>query len=230
MGDCAVKSYRIDHYNRLVQVRLQSLNASAYGDPILFDTPTNYSEADVLTDTGVTITNLTDWGGWEVGAGFEYNGKLSKFLNDFGIWSDSYLIEGARGAFVAVVPSTENRSPTLTLHTPEYLTMARFAGNHYRSGWRRDAQAVQYIDSSLDVQRVTFQDGWVLRNYWTQGSGYLQNRGGGKYRAFFDLSAIFTLDQPTSDIVFIVRQDVGVDPVSDSLSAAVGDGPWVDCD
>ena len=126
---------------------------SAYDDPILFDTPTNYSEADVLTDAGVTIANLTDWGGWEVGAGFEYNAKLSKFLDDFGIWSDSYLIEGARGAFVAVVPSTENRSPSFLLHTPEYLAIARFAGNHYRSGWRRDAQAIQYIDSSLAVQR-----------------------------------------------------------------------------
>ena len=229
MGDCAVKSYRIDHYNRLVQVRLQSLNAKAYEDPIVFDTPTNYSEADVLTATGVTVTNLTDWGGWEVGAGFEYNGKLSKFLNDFGIWSDSYLIEGARGAFVAVVPSTENRSPSFLLHTPEYLAIARFAGNHYRSGWRRDAQEIQYIDSSLDVQRVTFPDGGTLSSYWSQGSGYLQSRGTGKYRAYFDLSAIFSLDQPTSDIVFITRHSLpGISDASGvKLSTAVGDGPWV---
>ena len=56
----------------------------------------------------------------------------------------------------------------------------------------------------------------------------MQDRGDGKFRAFFDLSAIFTLNQPNSAISFVEKgPSPRVDNVSEGPSSSRGVGPWV---
>ena len=153
---------------------LESINADAYDEPTGFNAATDIDEADVLSAAGVALANRTGFSGYTTRESVEYCAGLHDFLRDFAIYADAHIAEDGDGTFVAVLPATENRTPTVqVLDDTHFIHHAQRRFVKQR-GYQRNSQTVKFRKRTEEYQGVIdfgVGTGWRIINttYWDGG-------------------------------------------------------------
>ena len=201
VGEMGIKKW--DRYpdERRVQLRLESKIADSYDAPTNHMAISDILEADVLSRAGVSITNRTAWAGYTARQSTEYCNGLYDWLQAFSIYADVLLAETATGGFVAVVPATEARHPSISILDSTHWILAAQRRFVRQRGWRRNSQTVKFRT------RTRFELGhrdFGTHNQWRRVNSQIANveailEGSTALRIEFDLEGVFDSNDFPSD-------------------------------
>ena len=171
IGVCKVAKWDLFPDRHIASLRLASSIVDTYEDPVMFIAAGDIDEADVLARAGLTITNRSPWVGYTTRQSASYCSGRYEFLKAFGVYADAYLAEDHMGGFIAVLPHTETRSPSVDIHdNTHWIASARRRYVRQR-GWRRNLQEVKLR------MRTLFDQG--IRDFGGTGWGHTNQDLGG---------------------------------------------------
>ena len=151
-----VESYERNVRQHNVRLGLQSRKARDYGKVIDLDATAQWNESELLSQLGITLDNQTAWDGWRVDRGSRDCGDLFDFIQNFGIFAGALVYEDYDGAFGAILPITDKRSPAGTIAAKNHVIDKDYVAKYIRRGWRRNGQRANTSDPVYHIARAVY--------------------------------------------------------------------------
>ena len=200
-GQFGVLSFKANAPNRTVLLSLGSINNP--DTPIAWSVAVNTPIADLLTGIGVTVMPDAPWENYRVGAGEQYADNFITFQRDLSIFGDSYVYEDENGDLRAMTPSTENRTPAITISPDQFTILRRYTNSQSRRGFRRHGQVVKTLQGTIETIDYTYPFGSVIPNSEPGGVGSLTLLSGSENNT----NAIYRLAlNPVAEANLIARE------------------------